>query len=132
MRFGSIRRQHEHAYDAQRRVSEMRDHNRWFDKVTTISYNEHGDMNAQRESMTSNSTAPADMAFSMDENGTITPERRTTEPTESPAPDLRDLASENEVRYEYEYDSYGNWTQQTENHGPDIPSYVRHRKLTYY
>lgn len=48
--------------------------------------------------------------------------------------DLRDLAGENEVRYEYEYDSCGHWTQQTENHsyGPDSPSNVRHRTLTYY
>jgi YD repeat-containing protein len=123
-----------YAYDAQGRVTEIRDRNGWFDKVTTISYNEHGDRTAQRETMTRNSAAPDVVAYSVDENGTITPERRTTEPTESPGPDLDDLAGENEVRYEYEYDSYGNWTQQTVNHayGPDSPSNVRHRKLTYY
>ena len=115
-------------------VTEIRDRNGWFDKVTTISYNEHGDRTAQRETMTRNSAAPDVVAYSVDENGTITPERRTTEPTESPGPDLRDLAGENQVRYEYEYDGYGNWTQQTENHsyGSDSPSNVRHRKLTYY
>ena len=117
-----------YAYDAQGRLTEMRTSNFGFDQVTTISYNEHGDKNAQHETMTINSTVPGSLAFSMDENGTIIPDGRTTEPTESPAPPPR----ENEVRYEYEYDTYGNWTQQTENHGPDIPSYVRHRKLTYY
>ena len=80
--------------------------------------------------MTRNSADPDVVAYSVDENGTITPERRTTEPIESLEP------PEYEVRYEYEYDSYGNWTQQTENRsfGPDKPSYVQvhHRKLTYY
>ena len=112
----------------------MRDRNFLFDQVTTISYNEHGDKSAEHATMTENSAGPACVAFSMDENGTIIPDGRTTEPTESPGPDLSDLAGENEVRYEYEYDSYGNWTQQTENHsyGSDIPPNVHHRKLTYY
>ncbi|HEX8882850.1 MAG TPA: hypothetical protein VF749_22565, partial [Candidatus Acidoferrum sp.] len=120
-----------YAYDAQGRVTEKRQRNFGFDTVTTISYNEHGDPTAQRETMTRDSADPGVTAYSVDPNGTITPERRGTERTESP-----DLARENEVRYEYEYDSYGNWAQQTENHGygPDKPSYVlvRHRKLTYY
>jgi hypothetical protein len=118
-----------YAYDAQGRVTEMRDRNFGFDKVTTISYNEHGDKNAQRKTMTRNSADPGVVAYSVDPNGTIIPERRATEPTESP-----DLAPENEVRYEYEYDSYGIWTQQTESHGygPHKPSYVRHHTLTYY
>lgn len=39
-----------------------------------------------------------------------------------------------ELRYEYQYDSYGNWTLQTviDNERPHRPSDVRHRKLTYY
>ena len=114
-----------YAYDAQGRVTEMRARNSWFDNVTAISYNEHGDQTAKRSTVT-----PAESvvtACSMDPNGTIIPERVATEPTESP-----DLFRENEVRYEYEYDSYGNWTQQTEN--PDRPHHVhvRHRQLTYY
>ena len=124
-----------YAYDAQGPVTEMRaSGNFGFDRVTTISYNEHGDKSAQRETMTRDSADPIVTAYSIDPNGTITLERRTTEQTESPGPDLLDLAGENEVRYQYEYDSYGNWTQQTENrsYGPDKPSYVHHRKPTYY
>ena len=119
-----------YAYDAQGRVTEMRDRNRWFDKVTIVSYNEHGDKNAQRETMTENSAGPGFAEYSIGEDGTLTPDIPANEPTELPDR----FPSENEVRYEYEYDSYGNWTQQTENHGygPDTPSYVRHRKLTYY
>jgi hypothetical protein len=41
---------------------------------------------------------------------------------------------EKEVQHAYQYDSYGDWTQQTVNYNssPDEPSYVCHRKLIYY
>ena len=76
-----------------------------------------------------NSAVPVGVAFSVDENGTLIPDKRAAEPTESP-----ELSSEDEVRYAHQYDSYGNWTQQTVNHSssPDKPSYVCHRKITYY
>jgi len=116
-----------YAYDAQGRVTEMRERNSWFDKVTTTSYNEHGDKSAERETITRNSAVPVGVAFSVDENGTVIPVKRTTEPTYSP-----DLSREEEVRYAYRYDSYGNWTQQTVNHGssPDTLD-SRSRRYTY-
>ena len=127
-----------YAYDAQGRVTEMRNHNFKIERVTIISYNEHGDKSAEHETITTlteNSAEPRVTAWSIDENGTITPER-TTEPTESTGPNDERTPEplENKVRYEYEYDSYGNWTQQTENHGdgPDKWSIVLHRNLTYY
>jgi len=84
---------------------------------------------AHRETITRNSAVPVGVAFSVDENGTLIPDKRAAEPTESP-----ELSSEDEVRYAQQYDSYGNWTQQTVNHSssPDKPSYVCHRKITYY
>ena len=38
------------------------------------------------------------------------------------------------IRYAYQYDSYGNWTQQIASDltHTDQPSTVRNRKLTYY
>lgn len=38
-----------------------------------------------------------------------------------------------EVRYVYQYDSDGNWTQQAEieSNRPELPPIVRHRTLTY-
>jgi hypothetical protein len=38
------------------------------------------------------------------------------------------------IRYAYQYDSYGNWTQQVASNPthPDQPSAVRNRNLTYY
>ena len=120
-----------YTYDAQGRVTEKRDRNAGFDTVTTISYNEHGDKSAEHDAMTSNFSAPVGMAFSMDENGTIIPDGRTTEPTEPTEPPE---PRENEVLYQYEYDSYSNWTQLTQSHsyGPDSPPNIRHRKITYY
>jgi YD repeat-containing protein len=35
-----------------------------------------------------------------------------------------------EIRYSYQYDSHGNWIEQTTVDGP--PSSTTHRKLTYY
>jgi len=118
-----------YAYDAQGRVTEMRERNFAVDRVTTTSYTEHGDKSEERTTIVGNYTVPVGVAFSVDENGTLIPDKHAAEPTELP-----ERSSENKVRYSYQYDSYGNWTQQTVNHdsSPDKPSYVRHRKLTYY
>ncbi|PYT54553.1 MAG: hypothetical protein DMG43_05910 [Acidobacteria bacterium] len=118
-------------YDEQGRITKIHDRNFMFDKVTIIAYNERGDKSEERTTIAGNSTVPVGVAFSVEENGTLIPDKRATEPTESP-----DLAGENEVQYAYQYDSYGNWTQQTANHssGRVESSSVRlcNRKLTYY
>jgi len=69
------------------------------------------------------------VAFSVDENGTLIPDKRATEPTELP-----EWLREQEIRYAYQYDSYGNWTQQTVSlrSTPNETSYDLYRKLTYY
>jgi len=116
-------------YDEQGRITKIHDRNFVFDKVTIITYNEHGDKSEERTTIAGNSTVPVGVAFSVDENGTLVPDKRVTEPKGSP-----DLTSENEVRYAYQYDSYGNWTQQTANERarPNEPSIVRHRTIAYY
>ena len=116
-------------YDEQGRITKIHDRNFVFDKVTIITYNEHGDKSAERTTIAGNSTVPVGVAFSVDENGTLVPDKRATEPTGSP-----DLTSENDVLYAYQYDSYGNWTQQTANERsrPSEPSIVRHRTIAYY
>jgi YD repeat-containing protein len=115
-----------YAYDAQGRVVEIHDRNFVFDKVTTTSYNEHGDESALRETITVNSTVPIGVAFSEDENGTFTPINPAAEPTRFPE-------ISGEVRYTYQYDSYGNWTEQTAHQSstPEGSSSER-RTLTYY
>jgi hypothetical protein len=63
----------------------------------------------------------------MDENGKLIPSDPAAKPTKLP-----DISSE--VQYAYQYDSYGNWTEQTSNERsrPNGPSMVRHRTITYY
>lgn len=116
-------------YNQQGRITRIHDRNFVFDKTTIITYNERGDKSEERTTIAGNSTVPVGVPFSVGENGTLIPDKRGTEPTKSP-----DLADENEVRYAYQYDSYGNWTQQTANDRsrPNEPFIVRHRKLSYY
>jgi len=67
--------------------------------------------------------------YTIQEDGTVVTDR---EP-EPPAP-----PGQHEWRYTYQYDSYGNWTEQTSTSGyaPDAPfsegPVNRQRKLTYY
>jgi YD repeat-containing protein len=119
-----------YSYDSQGRVTEKRELNFWFGKVTTISYNQHGDKSAEVEAMTNNSTFPVGVAFSMDENGTLT----KTNPSAKPAEFPEKLFGETKVGYDYQYDSYGNWTQQTVNRSSKLgeASSICNRKLTYY
>ena len=119
-----------YSYDAQGREIEKRERNSWFAKVTTTSYNEHGDKSAESETMADNSTAPAGVQFSMDENGTIVQSDPAAKPTEFPV----EMFDGHKVQYAYQYDSYGNWTQQTVNHSykQGEASSICHRTLTYY
>jgi hypothetical protein len=119
-----------YVYDAQGRVTEMRYRSSWFAKDTTTSYNEHGDKSEERETMTSNSTVPVGVPFSIDENGTLVQDHPAAKAAEVPD----QLSGETKVSYVYQYDNYGNWTQQTVNHSSKLgeASSVCHRKLTYY
>src|SRR5271167_547315 len=119
-----------YSYDAQGRVTEMRERNFAFDKVTTTSYNEHGDKSTERESVADNSTVPVGVVFSTDENGTLVQSNPDAKPTEFPV----EMFDGHKVQYAYQYDSYGNWTQQTVNHSTKFgeASSICHRTLTYY
>jgi YD repeat-containing protein len=119
-------------YDEQGRITKIHDRNFAFDKVTTISYNEHGDKSEERTTVAENSIVPVGVPYSVDENGTLIPSNPTTEPPISPA-----LPGQSEVFYSYQYDSHGNWMEQTVNYGSGQggayePSTGRRRTLTYY
>src|SRR5256886_11335182 len=116
-----------YAYDAQGRITKTHSHNFAFDDVTAISYNEHGDTSAVHQTFTGNSTLQVGVPYSMDENGKLIPSDPAAKPTKLP-----DISGE--VQYAYQYDSYGNWTEQTssERSRPNEPSMVRHRTITYY
>ena len=117
-----------YTYDPQGRVIEVRDRNFALDSVTTTRYNEHGDKSEERTTHTDNTAFPVSEAFSIDEDGTLIPERVSTAPSVPEPPKLE------VVEYRYEYDQYGNWTEQTVVHRSESNEYsnVRHRTLTYY
>lgn len=112
-----------YTYDPQGRVIEVRDRNFAADTVTTTSYNEHGDKSEERTTRTG--TLQDFTAFSIDENGTFTPERASA----VPGPPKTEV-----TEYRYEYDRYGNWTEQTVIHRSESyeSSNARNRTFTYY
>jgi YD repeat-containing protein len=116
------------SYDPQGRVSKTWERNMMFEKTTTITYNDQGDKAGERTVFTENSVIPVGVPHSIDEHGALVPSQPAVEPRPSPLPE------QSEVHYAYQYDSHGNWTQQTANYiSSGVPSSsVRNRKLTYY
>jgi YD repeat-containing protein len=114
-----------YSYDAQGRVTQLRETNFVFEKTTTILYNDHDDAVEVYTTVADNAVVPAGVSYSFDEEGNLTP---------SATPERLPLPPPEEVHYSYQYDSYGNWSQQTTTRGPGpgTPVGVRHRILTYY
>jgi len=115
-----------YSYDAQGRVTERHRSGGVFGEQATITtYNDHGDKASERETMVMRSdTGP----WNLTEAGAFVP---AGEPN-PPQPPLR-----SETQYVYQYDQYGNWTEQTivSRSQPDEafrPGTVIRRKLTYY
>ena len=109
-------------YDAKGRVAEKRlrvGPSR--EMITTITYNEHGEKIEERTT-TFGELNPANSAADSENVSTS-----TSDP----------LSQESAVSYDYQYDSFGNWTEQTMSSksgtdGPVTGSFVRRRAITYY
>jgi hypothetical protein len=115
-----------YSYDAQGRVTERHRSGGVFDELVTVTtYNDHGDKASERETTVMRSdTGP----WNLTEAGAFVP-------AEKPNPPQPPLSSE--TQYAYQYDQYGNWTEQTivSRSQPDEafrPGTVIRRKLTYY
>ena len=115
-----------YSYDAQSRVTERHRSGGVFgQQVTITTYNDHGDKASERETMVmSSDTGP----WSLTEAGAFIPAGK-------PNPPQPPFGSE--TQYTYQYDQYGNWTEQTivSRSQPDEvfrPGAVIRRKLTYY
>jgi YD repeat-containing protein len=115
-----------YSYDAQERVTERHRSGGVFgEQVTITTYNDHGDKASERETMVMRSdTGP----WNLSEAGAFVP-------TGKPNPPQPPLSSE--TQYTYQYDQYGNWTEQTtvSRSQPDEafrPANVIRRKLGYY
>jgi hypothetical protein len=115
-----------YSYDAQSRVTERHRSGGVFGQLVTITtYNDRGDKASERETMVMRSdTGP----WNLTEAGALVP-------TGKPNPPQPPTSSE--TQYTYQYDQYGNWTEQTSvsRSQPDEafrPGTVIRRKLTYY
>jgi len=107
----------------------IREINFVFEKTTEIIYNHQGDRAEERRTVSGNSVMPGGVTYSIGEDGSLTPsEHDVAQPTPF------DVAERSELRYSYQYDDHGNWTERTVNCGlnSDAPSELRRRKLTYY
>jgi hypothetical protein len=118
-----------YSYDARGRVTQLRENNFVFEKTTTILYNDHDDVAELTTTYAGNAAIPIGVPHSLDGEGNLTPNEvpgATPQPLPLPPPE--------EIRFSYQYDSYGNWTQQTTTQGPGsgTPAGERHRTLTYY
>ena len=126
MMAGAQNRAMSYSYDAQGRVTERhRSGGVLGEQVTVTTYNDHGDKDSERETtVMSADTGP----WNLTEAGAFIPEGK-------PNPPRPPLTSE--TQYTYQYDSYGNWTEQSiaGRSQPDEafrPGTVIRRKVTYY
>jgi YD repeat-containing protein len=111
-----------YTYDAEGRVTEKRDHvGASQETVTKISYNEHGDKMEEHSRTSGDPNAPEGIPGN---EGALN----------APA---AGVPEETEVSFIYQYDSFGNWTEQTvlvrsHPHETFTQSSSSHRTITYY
>jgi hypothetical protein len=113
-------------YDAQGRRTKIVLRNTPLGEVSrTCSYNDQGDVVEERTTFTRDPRFPVGVRFHSDENGNLVPEKPPSE--WPPQPQL----PESIVRYQYRYDNFSNWTEQTVTRSEGC-EYTRRRELTYY
>lgn len=120
-----------YTYDSQNRLIATRERNMMFDQTTSIAYNDQGDKAEEHTTYAENSVVPAGVEFSVGEDGAVTPSSSSTQ--QSPQSSLP-VPEPTVIKYTYQYNAYGNWTQQTatDTAHPSQPPIVRTRQLTYY
>jgi YD repeat-containing protein len=93
------------------------------------SYNEQGDVKEERTTYSKRaSSLPVGVPFHLDESGQLVTEKPESEwPEQPPAPEPTI------IRYEYQYDTLGNWTEKkTFFPGDKRTPFIQHRVLEYY
>jgi YD repeat-containing protein len=123
-----------YTYDEQRRMTGRHTRKMGFDVVTSIEYNDHGDIADERSTSKYISSVPVGVVFSVDEDGNLVP--KEPEPGASRPPQAPEVEP-SQVRYEYQYDSYGNWTERkyysrSSESAPYQLVSTSHRQLSYY
>lgn len=112
-----------YAYDAQGRVTTESQTGGLFQTAKMTAYNDNGDIAEQRTTIIS--AMGMGTQYSIGENGALIPDKPT-------GPEAN-VSLDSDVHYTYQYDQYGNWTQQTTTDAKHAaPASVRRRTLTYY
>jgi len=123
-----------HTYDAQHRVTSVHEINFAFERTTEFTCNEHGDKAEERRTISGNSIAPIGVGFSIEGDGTLVPNKADAGSPESPQSPF-DSIEPSVLKYSYQYDDRGNWTELVINHnsgGGDSLLTVSRRTITYY
>ena len=124
---GMQNRINSYSYDPQGRVTERRRSGGPFgEEVTITTYNDHGDKASEKTTTLMN--PEVGRQYSLSEAGAMIP---VGQPNPAQPPSVY------ETQYTYQYDAYGNWTEQTIAGRSDpgatfVPGFVRRRKVTYY
>jgi YD repeat-containing protein len=112
-----------YTYDDQGRVAEKHEHNGYArETVTKIAYNDHGDEIEELSTAT----------------GHLNPPEREAGGAGAASSDAQPLPDEHaEVHFDYQYDSFGNWTEKivswpAEANRPATTWSITHRTITYY
>jgi len=118
-----------YSYDSQGRLTKVRESNFAFEKTTTIVYNDEGQKAEESETFTGNAAVPIGVSYSISEEGELIP----SEPASAEHPTVP-LPEKSVIRYSYQYDGFGNWTEQVSTSGSSAgsPPGVRRRTITYY
>jgi YD repeat-containing protein len=117
-----------YTYDTQGRITTTRQRHMGLESSTVSAYNDHGEKAEEQHNFTANPAFQSEARARLEKIG-ITPPKTPESP--QPAHGLPELQV---TRFAYQYDSYGNWTQQAISSPscPDQPPTVLSRKLTYY
>jgi hypothetical protein len=115
------RHERSYSYDAQNRVAQISRHSGWHREDVAITYNDHGDTDAELTTYSEEGGQPTE--FQRNADGSWIP-------TKFSSPES---TWQIETRYTYQYDAHSNWTTQTriDAHRPG-EAFILHRTLTYY
>lgn len=119
-----------YTYDSQSRVIKTSFERSTFGvQERTTSYNQQGDVKEEKTTYSkSASSFPAGVEFHFDEGGQL-----VSDTPESEWPEQPPLPEPTTIRYEYQYDPLGNWTEKKQVlTGATQPPWIQHRVVEYY
>jgi hypothetical protein len=115
-----------YTYDDEGRLTRMLQRSMAFEVLTTIRYNEQGDRVEERKKYNDNSRFGVGVPISLDGQG-----QPVAQTGAKQNPEGRILPQDEVVKYSYQYDEHGNWTERV----ADVTGQALHvtrRTLTYY